>query len=91
MAEVEVAAVERVCSMEAALDTVQEALDLRGEAAFREPAVQEHLRLLADYLDSGAWLRDYELDEAGAFPPDLKRGVLAQDTLYDLLRRVPKE
>ena len=31
------------------------------------------------------WQNDYEADERGEFPPDLKRGVLSQDALYDLL------
>jgi len=36
-------------------------------------------------MDSGQWLADYELDEAGGLPPDLKRGVLSEDGLYNLL------
>lgn len=40
---------------------------------------------LSDYLDSGLWLEDYQLDEEGLLPRDLKRGVLSQDGLYDLL------
>ena len=42
-------------------------------------------RRLARYLDSGLWLKDYQLDELGLLPKDLKRGVLSQDGLYDLL------
>ena len=45
------------------------------------------LRQLADYQESGAWLRDYAADEAGRLPADLTRGVLSEDGLYDLLRR----
>ncbi len=51
-------------------------------AADRNP---EALGLLEDYLRSGQWLQDYEADERGELPPGLKRGVLAQDALYDLL------
>lgn len=40
---------------------------------------------LSDYLDSGLWLEDYRLDEEGLLPKELKRGVLSQDGLYDLL------
>ena len=40
---------------------------------------------LVRYYESGQWLRDYELDEQGLLPPDLKRGVLSQDGIYDLL------
>ena len=45
----------------------------------------EKLRLLDDYYSSGEWREDYEADERGELPPDLKRGVLSQDALYDLL------
>jgi len=85
MAEANRIAAERVHQMEAAMDAVLEALNCRGEAARREPEIQEKLRLLTDYMDSGGWLADYELDEAGGLPPDLKRGVLSEDGLYNLL------
>ncbi len=47
----------------------------------------EALRELARYMESGLWLRDYELDEQGLLPPELKRGVLSQDGLYALLEK----
>ena len=79
---------ERVKQMEQAFDTVREAVDRDPAAAKKDPAVWEQLRQLADYFESGTWLRDYESDERGELPPDLKRGVLSQDGLYDLLCRV---
>ena len=51
-------------------------------AASHDP---EKLRLLEAYYTSGGWQEDYEADERGDLPPDLKRGVLSQDALYDLL------
>lgn len=45
----------------------------------------EKLRLLEAYYTSGEWREDYEADEREELPPDLKRGVLSQDALYDLL------
>ena len=36
---------------------------------------------------SHQWQRDYEADERGLLPANLKRGVLGQDALYDLLGR----
>ena len=45
----------------------------------------EKLRMLEVYYTSGEWREDYEADERGELPPDLKRGVLSQDALYDLL------
>lgn len=41
--------------------------------------------ILSDYYDSGQWLDDYTLDEMGLLPKDLKKGVLSQDCLYNLL------
>ena len=43
---------------------------------------------LVRYYESGQWLRDYELDEQGLLPPNLKRGVLSQDGVYDLLENL---
>ena len=58
------------------------------EGLFDE-AVRKHtpekLRLLEAYYTSGAWREDYEADERGELPSGLKRGVLSQDALYDLL------
>ena len=65
--------------MESIVERIQ-----RMEAHFRR-AEPEDLAILAEYYDSGLWLSDYEADERGEIPKDLKRGVLSQDGLYDLL------
>ena len=46
---------------------------------------EEMLEALSQYSDSGLWLHDYELDEKGKLPKGLKRGVLSQDGLYNML------
>ena len=45
----------------------------------------QQLRQLSEYYGSAAWKRDLAADEAGLLPKELKRGVLSQDGLYDLL------
>ena len=58
------------------------------ERLFDEATVSrdpKKLRLLEVYYTSGEWREDYEADEREELPPDLKRGVLSQDALYDLL------
>lgn len=45
------------------------------------------LAILDEYYTSGEWREDYEADEAGLLPKDMKRGVLSQDGVYDLLSR----
>ena len=72
----------RIARMEGIFDTLREA----GEQRIREnPALHRQLAELVSYYENGRWLRDYELDEQGLLPPDLKRGVLAQDAVYDFL------
>ena len=44
------------------------------------------LDVLSDYMSSGLWKEDYEADERGEIPHDIKRGVLSQDGLYNLLQ-----
>jgi hypothetical protein len=39
---------------------------------------------------SGNWRKDFEMDEEGIFPEDMKRGVLSEDGLYDLLEEAEK-
>ena len=43
------------------------------------------LKRLTDYYEGGKWSLDYRLDESGLLPIDLKRGVLSEDGVYDLL------
>lgn len=45
----------------------------------------ELLPALSDYYSSDAWRRDFAADEAGLLPQDLKRGVLSEDGIYNLL------
>ena len=40
---------------------------------------------LTSYYESGQWLKDFESDERGELPKDLKRGVLSEDGVYNLL------
>ena len=40
---------------------------------------------LEEYYLSYEWKKDFEADEEGLLPKDLKRGVLSEDGIYDLL------
>ena len=81
-------AVKRVRQMERLFDMLQKSM-CEDPNGFREDAsFAEGLRILTEYYQSGQWLKDYELDEKGLFPNDLKRGVLAQDSVFDFLERV---
>ncbi len=47
--------------------------------------IEEDVRTLKEYSDSGRWLEDFEADEAGMLPADLPRGVISEDALYNAL------
>ena len=49
--------------------------------------LKEDLTTLEEYYTGKNWKKDYEADEAGKLPADLKRGVLSEDGIYDLLER----
>ncbi|MBQ5952103.1 MAG: DUF4298 domain-containing protein [Lachnospiraceae bacterium] len=78
------AQIERVRHMEEAYDNALAAVKRMQEALDAYEASLDGIEELQDYI-AGSWQRDYEDDEAGKFPADLKRGVLSQDGLYDML------
>lgn len=76
--------------MEDCFDEVTRMLaELDGTIGKWEDA-KDQLEVLKDYMASGDWRKDYEADEAGKLPAGLKRGVLSQDGLYDLLQDADK-
>ena len=72
---------------QAALDALEAALDGLDAALDGYEAALPELTALAEYYDGGDWRRDYEADEAGKLPAGMKRGVLSQDALFDLLTK----
>ena len=71
--------------MEDRYDEVTRVLAGLEEAVGGYEDFKDELEILRDYMDSGEWKDDYEADEAGQVPSDLKRGVLSEDGLYNLL------
>ena len=51
----------------------------------RALAAQEAIATLDKYYGSDLWRKDFEDDEAGLLPADLKRGVLSEDGIWNLL------
>ena len=76
---------ERITYMEQILDNASSAVSNLSEALKRYIALLPALRELSDYYSSPLWLQDFEDDEAGRLPANLKRGVLSEDAVYDLL------
>lgn len=77
--------VDRILRMEQYMDEVSDALKNNPDVLKSNHALRKKVAILTNYMDSGQWLKDYEADERGELPKDLKRGVLSQDGLYNLL------
>lgn len=77
--------IERIERMERYLNESEQAVKALSEALEHYEQTQNALKKLSDYYGSTLWMKDYEDDEAGKLPNDLKRGVLSEDTVYDLL------
>lgn len=76
---------QRIAAMEAAFERTSEAVKALEKALDQYETVKIDIDRLTDYLDSGAWREDFEADEAGLIPKGIKRGVLSEDGLYNLL------
>lgn len=77
--------IDRVQKMEGYLDEILEFMEKYPNVVKQDSNIQDKLKILADYYENGQWLADYECDERGELPKNLKRGVLGQDTIYNLL------
>lgn len=67
-------AIKRISEMERLFDNISE-----GKGTSEDKAKLEA------YYTGKDWRFDFELDEAGLLPAGLKRGVLSEDAVYDLL------
>ena len=76
---------ERIQIMENALDEVTEKISALRQAFTEYTGIREKIIQLEQYYTSDLWVKDYEDDEAGKLPEDLKRGVLSQDAIDDML------
>ncbi len=77
--------IERIEKMEKCLDESVNAIRDLCDALERYEASFASLKKLSDYYGSTLWMKDFEDGEAGKLPEGLKRGVLSEDTVYDLL------
>lgn len=77
--------IERIRKMEKILDEATEGLMALNREVERYKALQVKICELEGYYTEGLWKKDFEDDEAGKLPRDLKRGVLSEDGIYDFL------
>ena len=77
--------IERIQYMENLLDYVIKARKEQNINPQKSARIQEAIRILAEYYGSDEWKQDFADDEAGLLPKDLKRGVLSEDGIWNVL------
>ena len=77
--------IERIKQMEQRLERAAAAVMTLSAALDRYEEVQGDISALNEYYGSDEWKQDYADDEAGQLPPDLKRGVLSEDGIWNVL------
>ena len=79
--------IERIKKMEEKLDKVNPKVNSFEESLNNLNAAFDDIKCLSEYYKK-EWKEDYEADEQGKIPKDIKRGVLSQDTLFNLLGKL---
>ena len=77
--------IDRIKRMEKCLDESSKAIAKMKKALDEYEKAQSAYKKLCDYYGGKKWLEDYEDDEKGKLPKNLKRGVLSEDGVYDLI------
>ncbi len=77
--------IERIKEMEGYLDEALEAVSALEAALVKYSEALPRIRELASYYSSPLWRKDFEDDCEGNIPKDLKRGVLSEDGIYNML------
>lgn len=75
----------RIRKMERHLNRASAALKRLSSALDKYDETKEDIAVLSAYYASNDWKQDFADDEAGRLPKNLKRGVLSEDGIWNLL------
>ena len=78
-------AITRVTLFETKLDRCNAAHKKLRNALEEFRSVQRDVAELDRYYSGPEWKEDFELDEQGLIPENIKRGILSEDGLYNML------
>ena len=76
---------QRIRKMERHLNRASAALKRLSSALDKYDEAKADIAALASYYGSDEWKQDFAADEAGRLPKNLKRGVLSEDGIWNLL------
>ena len=75
----------RIRQMERAFVRASATLKRLASAIDKYEEAKEDFAALSNYYGSDDWKQDFLADESGRLPKDLKRGVLSEDSIWNLL------
>jgi hypothetical protein len=78
---------QHIYQMEAILDRATDRLDALEKKIKEYKELQSEIQKLEAYYTSQQWKDDFAMDEEGKFPKKLKKGVLSEDGIYNMLER----
>ena len=77
--------IERIKQMEQRFDKALEAIKEHEKHPEILEAIKDDVAVLSEYYGSELWKQDFADDEAGRLPDGLKRGILSEDGIWNLL------
>ena len=78
---------QHIYEMESILGRALQKMDDLERKISEFEAFQTQIRRLEAYYTGPQWKEDYAMEEAGKFPEKLRRGVLSQDGIWNMLER----
>lgn len=79
--------IKRINKMEKLYTKIDKVINKFEKALIEFKNIQNDVIELEKYYTGKEYKNDYELDENNKLPKDLKRGILAQDSIYNLLEK----
>ena len=76
---------ERIKHMDDILNRAESTLSDLRKVLDDYKKMENELNELEDYYISKLWRKDFDDDEAGKLPADLKRGVLSEDGIWNVM------
>ena len=77
--------IKRIKKYERIYDRALSSLKRYNEAAERLERLMPDIKELISYYEGDEWKADFDTDECGKLPSDLKRGVLSEDGVYNMI------
>lgn len=83
--------IQRIAKYEEMMQEAERLINLHIASEEAYAKLYSLIQELETYYRSDEWKQDFADDEAGRLPKQLKRGVLSEDGIYNLLERFAAE